>query len=56
MEDKNNISYVYKLIDDVRKCIHQKNCQDTLTRYEISKLVPLLEKVLGQACKTSREY
>jgi hypothetical protein len=51
-----NYSYIYKLISDITECVSEKQFKNSMSKYEMSKLIPELQKVLSQVCNESGNY
>ncbi len=49
-------TFIYTLISELNECVYQKQREGIMSKYEMSKLAPALEKVLAQACDTSGKY
>lgn len=56
MKKEIGYTFIYALINELNECVYQKQRGGIMSKYEMSKLVPALEKVLAQACDTSGKY
>ncbi len=56
VDDKYNFCYMYWLLNEMSKCVHDGYKNGSAHRYKLSKIVPKLEKILEEMCNESGNY
>jgi len=56
VDDRYNFSYMYRLLHEMRKCIHDAHFKNTMHRFRMSKVIPKMEELLNELCTQSERY